>query len=111
MMKNVDNPMSIKPTRPDMNQSSAPAPTPRVSGASEAKGPAKDSGASSVGKDTVTLTNTAADMLKLEERLASIPDIDDMRVAAIKEQIENGNYQVDADKIVDGLLRIEKDLG
>lgn len=110
-MKNVDNPMSVKPTRPDMSQSSAPAPTPRVSGVSEAKGPSKDSAASAVSKDTVTLTNAATDMLKLEERLGSIPDIDDARVAAIKEQIENGSYRVDADKIVNGLLSIEKDLG
>lgn len=107
-MKNVDNPMGIKPTRPDMNQASAPAT--KVSGASEA-GLSKDPGASAVSsQDTVTLTNTAAEMLKLEERLASIPDIDDARVAAIKEQIENGDYQIDAEKIVDSLFRIEKEL-
>ncbi len=107
-MKDVDSPMSIKPTRPDMNQSSAP--TTKVSGASAAGGASKESGAPAVSKDTITLTNTAADMLKLEERLASIPDIDDVRVAAIKENIENGNYQIDADKIVDSLLKIEKNL-
>ncbi|GAB5453032.1 MAG: hypothetical protein Hals2KO_33600 [Halioglobus sp.] len=107
-MKNVDNPVSIKPTRPDMNQSSAP--TTRVSGASEA-GLSKDPSASGVSKDTVTLTNSAAEMQKLEERLASIPDIDDARVAAIKQQIENNDYQIDPDKIVDSLLNIEKDLG
>jgi len=108
-MKNVDDSMStIKPTRPDMNQSSAPAT--KVSGASES-GLSKDPGASAVSsQDTVTLTNTAAEMLKLEERLASIPDIDDARVAAIKEQIENGNYEIDAEKIVDNLFRIEKEL-
>ncbi|NND68023.1 MAG: flagellar biosynthesis anti-sigma factor FlgM [Halioglobus sp.] len=107
-MKNVEDPMSIKPTRPDMNQSSAPSP--KVTGTSGTS-LSKDSGAPAVGsQDTVTLTNTAAEMLKLEERLASIPDIDDARVAAIKEQIENGNYQIDAEKIVDSLFQIEKEL-
>lgn len=108
-MKNVDNDMSIKPTRPDMNQSSAPAS--KVSGAAGA-GLSKDPGASAVSsQDTVTLTNTAAEMLKLEERLASVPDIDDARVAAIKERIASGNYKIDPEKIVDSLFRIEKELG
>ena len=106
-MKNVDNQMSVKPTRPDMNQSSAPAA--KVPGTSEA-GLSKDPGAPAVSKDTVTLTNSAAEMLKLEERLASIPDIDSARVAAIKEQIESGTYKVNAEKIVDNLLNVEKDL-
>ena len=106
-MKNVDNPVNIKPTRPDMNQSSAPST--RVSGTSEA-GLSKDSATSGVGTDTVTLTNSAAELLKLEERLASIPDIDNARVAAIKEQIENNSYEINPEKIVDSLLNIEKDL-
>ncbi|MAT95176.1 MAG: flagellar biosynthesis anti-sigma factor FlgM [Halioglobus sp.] len=107
-MKDVDNAMSIKPTRPDMSQSSTLAS--KVTGAAES-GRLKNPGApAGSGQDTVTLTNSAAEMQKLEESLASLPDIDDARVAAIKERIENGSYQIDAGKIVDNLFRIEKDL-
>tara|TARA_R110002073_G_scaffold82892_5_gene197788 strand:- start:4805 stop:4957 length:153 start_codon:yes stop_codon:yes gene_type:complete len=49
-------------------------------------------------------------MQKLEEKLASIPDIDDSRVANIKASIAEGSYRIDTDKIVNSLLSLEKDL-
>ena len=58
----------------------------------------------------MTLTSEAAGLLKLEESLAEIPDIDSARVAALKSAIADGSYQPDPEKIVDRLLNIEKDI-
>ena len=61
--------------------------------------------------DTVTLTATAAELLKLEDSLSGIPDVDRTRVSEIKAAIADGSYRVDPEKIVDRLLGIEKELG
>ena len=106
-MDPIDNTMNIKPTRADLNQGSQQ--TGRVSSQSSSDS-SKDSAASVSAGDTVTFTNTAAEMLKLEETLASLPDIDDNRVASIKASIAEGSYQVDPEKIVDNLLNLERDL-
>lgn len=107
-MKNVDDPMSIKPTRPEMNPPSSASS--RVAGASPAAGPSKTSETAAVSKDTVTFTSNVDAMLKLEETLASIPAVDNTRVAAIRASIAEGSYRIDTDKIVSSLLSIEKDL-
>ena len=105
-MTNSENIMNIRTPRSDSNQGSAPA--------SPVKGnpPAastRDTSPSSASGDTVTITNDAAQMLKLEQSLADIPDIDSSRVAAIKASIAEGSYRVDPEKIVDSLLNIEQD--
>ena len=107
-MKNVDDSMSIKPTRPDMNPPSAASS--RAAGAVPAAGPSKTSETAPVNKDTVTFTSNVEAMLKLEETLAKVPDVDNARVATIKASIAEGSYRIDTGKIVSGLLNIEKDL-
>lgn len=108
-MKNADDTMSIKPPRTDMNQGSQA--TNQVTGtAGSGSTRASTSSKAGAGSDTVTFTNTVAEMLKLEESLAKIPDINDARVEAIKASIAEGNYQIDSEKIVDSLLKLEKDL-
>lgn len=105
-MENVDKTMSISPPRADLNQASQ-APN-RATGASIGTSSASSSSAPSVSGDTVTFTNTVTEMLKLEKNLANIPDVDNARVSAIKLSIAEGSYQINPDKIVDGLLDIEK---
>ena len=99
--------MNIKSTRTDVNQSSAHAG--RVSGAaSGAAGSIEKRPASS--DDTVTFTNAAEDMRKLEETLASLPDVDNNRVSQIKAAIADGSYEIDPEKIVNNLLNSEREL-
>ncbi len=59
--------------------------------------------------DTVELTNSAKLLERLEKTLASLPEIDDARVEAVKAQIENGEYQIDSEKIVEALLRTDQE--
>ncbi len=107
-MDNVDNTMNVKPPRADLNPGSAQSN--RVAGATPGAGSSPVQKTAGVSGDTVTFTSTAAEMLKLEESLAKLPDIDNARVVSIKASIDQGTYRIDPEKIVDGLLKIEQDL-
>lgn len=61
--------------------------------------------------DTVQLTSSAKLLERLEKTLASMPEIDSARVAAVKAQIENGEYQIDVEKIADALIRADQEFG
>ena len=106
-MDNVDNTMNVKPPRADLNQGSQS--TKGVSGTPGDSSKADKLAATPGGSDTVTFTSTAAEMLKLEESLANIPDIDSARVSSIQASIAEGTYRVDPEKIVANLLKLEKD--
>lgn len=107
-MNPIENVMNIRVPRTDLNQGSQQ--TGQVSGASLVENKSEKSAGTSGSSDTVTFTTTASEMLKLEESLANIPDIDNSRVAAIKASIAEGKYEINPEKIVDSLLSIEKDL-
>ena len=107
-MDSIDNKMNIRTPRTDVNQSSQQAG--RVAKPSLDEGSSQATSSSTASADKVTFTSAAAEMLKLEETLASIPDVDNDRVATIKASIAEGSYQVDAEKIVSNLLTLEKDL-
>lgn len=59
--------------------------------------------------DTVELTGNAKLLERLEAKMASVPEIDVARVAAVKNQIANGEYQIDSEKIVEALLRADQE--
>jgi negative regulator of flagellin synthesis FlgM len=55
--------------------------------------------------DTVELSDTAQKIQEAKKQLESIPDVREEKVARLKEQIENGTYEIDADKIADKMLK------
>ncbi len=59
--------------------------------------------------DTVELTSGAKLLERLEKTLASLPDIDASRVEAVKTAIASGDYEIDAVKIADALLRTDRE--
>ena len=58
--------------------------------------------------DTVELTSGAKLLARLEKTLASLPEIDASRVEAVKTAIASGDYEIDAQKIADALLRTDR---
>lgn len=58
-----------------------------------------------VGEDSVELTQSARDLQKAQQDLRNIPDIREDKVAALKQQIENGAYDLRADKIAANMLK------
>lgn len=61
--------------------------------------------------DSVSLTDTAARLRRLESSLADLPEVDNERVATIKQAIADGSYQIDAGRIADKLLNFEGSFG
>jgi negative regulator of flagellin synthesis FlgM len=106
-MDKIDNTMNVKPTRADLNQGSHSSKA--VSGTSGGSSSLDNIADTPGGSDTVTFTSTAAGMLKLEESLAKIPDINSARVTSIQTSIAEGTYQIDPEKIVANLLKLEND--
>ena len=57
--------------------------------------------------DTVTLTDTAAQLHKLEATIASLPIVDTSRIEGVKQSILNGKFQIDAPKVAEKMMRFE----
>jgi len=57
--------------------------------------------------DTVSLTETSAQLRSIESSLAALPVVDTQRVEAIKQAIADGSYQVDAQTVADKLIDFE----
>lgn len=58
----------------------------------------------------VHLTGAARNLAALEQSLRALPAIDELRVAAVKERLQGGSYEIDPQRIADRLLRLEGDL-
>ena len=61
--------------------------------------------------DNVELTSGAKLLERLDKTLTSLPEIDASRVEAVKTAIANGDYEIDADKIADALIRTDREFG
>jgi len=61
--------------------------------------------------DTVRLTGDAVNLHQLDKTLASIPVVDQGRVAAIKQALAEGSYKLDPAAIADRLGHFEWQLG
>ena len=62
------------------------------------------------GAETVRITETALRLKRLEEALANTPVADAERVKALKDAITNALYEVDAERVADKLISMERDL-
>ncbi|MEL7296750.1 MAG: flagellar biosynthesis anti-sigma factor FlgM [Pseudomonadota bacterium] len=80
----------------------------RVSGEQPQSG-ASDQAAPEQRSDTVALTEGARLLARVEAELANASDVDVERVAALKESIASGTYQVDDNVVADKLLRSDSE--
>jgi negative regulator of flagellin synthesis FlgM len=72
---------------------------------------AKDSASSAASSgDTVSITSEASKIRELQNSLSNVPDIDMAKVEAIKQEIANGNYPIDHERIASNLIDLEKTL-
>lgn len=55
--------------------------------------------------DTVVLSDTAKQLQEAQKKMEAIPDVREDKVAQIKEQIENGTYEINEEKIADKMLK------
>jgi negative regulator of flagellin synthesis FlgM len=61
--------------------------------------------------DTVTLTDTAALLHKLEAMVQAAPIVDTARVEDVKQAIRDGQFQMNPQRVAEKMLRFENALG
>ena len=84
--------------------------TQRTSDAGSSSGSRTESRSASTGVDKVSLTSTAARLKDIEQRLANQSGVDEKRVSAMRSAIDNGHYEVDADRVADKMINFENSL-
>ncbi|WP_064605489.1 flagellar biosynthesis anti-sigma factor FlgM [Photobacterium sp. J15] len=61
-------------------------------------------------KDAVSLSSQGKAVGQIHQQLAAEPSFDSAKVAAIKDAISNGEYQIDAEKLASNMLKFEDEL-
>ncbi len=61
--------------------------------------------------DQVTLTGSARTLQKLGDAIANTPVVNPAKVAAVKQAVQSGSYQVAPARVADKLIQFEQDLG
>jgi negative regulator of flagellin synthesis FlgM len=60
--------------------------------------------------DQLTLTGSARTLQKLGDAIASTPVVNTAKVAAVKQAVQSGSYQVDPGQVADKIIQFESDL-
>ena len=55
--------------------------------------------------DTVVISDAAKRIQEVRGQLDEVPDVDDEKVARLRTEIENGTYEINADKIAGKMIR------
>jgi negative regulator of flagellin synthesis FlgM len=58
----------------------------------------------------IDVSDTARTLAALENRIANTPVVNESRVEAVRRAVDEGRYQVDAQRVADKMLRFEGDL-
>ena len=66
---------------------------------------------SKVGSQNVQITGTARQLADLDQKVRSLPDVNEERVSQLRAAIEQGTYQVRPQHIADQLMSLERALG
>lgn len=61
-------------------------------------------------EDTVSLSQESQQVTGLQQQLKDSSAIDQVKVDAIKQEIANGNYPLDTQKIAENLINLEQSL-
>jgi len=64
----------------------------------------------SAGSDSVHISSQAIDLRGLEAQIQQLPDVDKVRVTELRNQIANGQYQFNYDRIAERILGFESEL-
>jgi len=59
--------------------------------------------------DVVSITQSGLLMSKLEELVQGTPVVDSERVAALKDAVASGTYEIDDRRVAERLLKLERD--
>ncbi len=57
--------------------------------------------------DTVTLTDTASQLHKLEAQISAVPIVDASRVEGVKRSLINGQFQINPQRVAEKMMNFE----
>jgi negative regulator of flagellin synthesis FlgM len=77
---------------------------------SSATSSAPASTSAAAGESSVQITDSARQLAALEAAIKELPAVDEVKVADLRNAIENGTYEVDGTRIADKLLKMDSDL-
>lgn len=60
--------------------------------------------------ENVNLSSQAKNLKQLEQKLGDYPEMDDDRIEQIRSALENGTYKVDAEKVAQKMLDMDKSI-
>ncbi len=63
------------------------------------------SGEAAAKRDTVVISDAAKRIQEVRRQLDAVPDVDEEKVARLKKEIENGTYEINADKIAGKMIQ------
>ena len=95
-----------QPLAPIKGPKSSPAATDSAS----SEGSTAASATASQSADQVTFTASARSLQKIEEAVAKAPVVNDAKVAAVKQAVNSGTYQIDTGRVADKLIQFERGL-
>lgn len=72
-------------------------------------GPGQDPAAAAADA-SVKLTHASRNLTALADSLRDMPAVDELRVAAVKQRLQDGTYEIDPQRVADRMLRLESDL-
>ncbi len=98
--------MSIEINGIPTSKVSSSADDPQVKPTVEQTSTDQESGKSSTA-DTVSLSDNAVQLGKLDNTAVSTPVVDTQRVEQVRQAIKDGSYEVDPAKIADKLMQFE----
>ncbi|KVW99935.1 flagellar biosynthesis anti-sigma factor FlgM [Shewanella frigidimarina] len=67
--------------------------------------------AAPVKTDSVSITSQAQQLQSAQTKMASLPEVDQKKVAEIKQAISEGRYKVDPEKLAANIASFEAELG
>jgi len=62
-------------------------------------------------KDNVVLSSEAQNLVRLQAKINSLPDVNMERVAAIKQAIAEGRFEINPERIAENMLKQDELLG
>ena len=91
------------------NRSRSSAPV--VAAPSNKTSPAPTAVVEKSSKDNVVLSSEAQNLVRLQAKISSLPDVNMDRVAAIKQAIAEGRFEINAERIAENMLNQDELLG
>ena len=94
----------------EINNIKANVNNPRSNLVDDKNGSAKITAGGLSSADKFSLTDDANQLKALQQMISDMPDVDKQRIAELRDAIEKGEYQVDAQKLAQNMIDFEGQL-